>query len=49
MIEKLYKMLWSRIGGRPWTYIIRDSYQKRPLLWILGWGLFGIILGHIFW
>ena len=25
---KLYKMLWSRIGGRPWTYISRDVYHK---------------------
>ena len=23
-----YKMLWSRIGGRPWTYISRDFYHK---------------------
>ena len=24
----LYKMLWSRIGGRPWTFIFRDLYHK---------------------
>lgn len=23
-----YKFLWSRIGGRPWTYIFRDVYHK---------------------
>jgi len=23
-----YKFLWSRIGGRPWTYILRDIYHK---------------------
>jgi hypothetical protein len=23
-----YKMLWSRIGGRPWTYIARDMYHR---------------------
>jgi len=23
-----YKFLWSRIGGRPWTYISRDIYHK---------------------
>ena len=25
MIARLYRALWSRIGGRPWTYIIRDN------------------------
>ncbi len=23
-----YRMLWSRIGGRPWTYISRDIYHR---------------------
>jgi len=44
-----YKWLYTHIGGRPWTYIIRDSYHNHPLFWILGWGLVGIILGHLFW
>ena len=25
MIERLYRALWTRIGGRPWTYIIREN------------------------
>ncbi len=49
MLAKLYEMLWSRLGGRPWTDIIRDSYHHYPLLWVLGWGLVGIVLGHLFW
>jgi len=24
----LYKELWSRIGGRPWTFISRDVWHK---------------------
>lgn len=24
----LYKWLWSKIGGRPWTYIYRDIWHK---------------------
>ena len=24
----LYKALWSRIGGRPWTFIFRDLYHN---------------------
>ena len=48
-LSKLYKALWSRIGGRPWTHIIRDSQKRRPLLWLLLFGALGIILGHLFW
>jgi len=45
----LYKWLWTRIGGRPWTYIIRDSYHNHPLWWLLGLIGSGILLGHLFW
>ena len=46
---RLYKTIWSRVGKRPWTYIIRDSYHRWPLLWLtLATGI-GILLGHIFW
>ncbi len=45
----LYKWLWSRIGGRPWTYIIRDSYHTRPIWWILAITAIGVLLGHLFW
>jgi len=31
-LSKLYEKLWSRVGGRPWTYIIRDESKKAPLL-----------------
>jgi len=32
----IYKWLWSKIGGRPWTYIIRDFYHKFEYFIILG-------------
>jgi len=48
-LSKCYEALWSRIGGRPWTYIMRDSQQKYPLLWMLIFGALGIVLGHLFW
>ena len=28
----LYKWLWSKIGGRPWTYIWRDIYHEAEWL-----------------
>ncbi len=24
----IYKSLWARLGGRPWTYIARDIYHR---------------------
>ena len=44
-----YEVLWSRVGGRPWTHIIRDTQVKHPLAWLLGFLLGGCFLGHLFW
>lgn len=44
----LYKALWSRIGGRPWTYIIRDAWDACEFFWIVGLVCLGIWLGHIY-
>jgi hypothetical protein len=49
MITRLYELLWSHIGGQPWTYIIRGSFHRYPLLWLIGAATAGIILGHMFW
>ena len=42
----LYKWLYSRIGGRPWTFIIRDFYHKFEFFWIVGLVGLGVCLGH---
>ena len=44
----LYKDIWSRIGGRPWTYIIRDTWAKAEFAWIVGLVSLGAWLGHVF-
>jgi len=49
LTQRLYRALWSRIGGRPWTYIIRAHQSRHPLLWLLLSGAVGIMLGHLFW
>lgn len=49
MFKKLYEMLWTRIGGRPWTYIIRDSWKKRPIIWFFAVLGAGAVIGHLFW
>ena len=30
-----YEWIHSHIGGRPWTYIIRDFYHGNPVGWTL--------------
>jgi len=47
-LSHLYEALWSRIGGRPWTYIIRDWWVDYEFFWIVGLVSLGIWLGHIF-
>ena len=42
-----YKWLWSRIGGRPWTYIIRDFWHKLEFFWIVGLVSLGLFLGQL--
>lgn len=32
LFGRFYKKLWSLIGGRPWTYIIRESPRWSALL-----------------
>jgi len=35
MLERLYEKVWRRIGGRPWTYIVRDEQKRAPLMFLL--------------
>ena len=44
----IYKALWSRLGGRPWTYILRDWWDDCEFVWIVGLVSLGIWLGHVF-
>jgi hypothetical protein len=43
---KIYKAIWKVIGGRPWTYILRDIWHKYELFWILILISTGVYLGH---
>lgn len=45
----LYKKLWSVVGKRHWTYIIRDFYHHHPLIVLFCTLGIGTVLGHIFW
>jgi len=48
-LSNLYKALWSRIGGRPWTYILRDLWHKYEGLCIIALVVAGSLLGHWLW
>jgi len=48
MLSKLYKSLWSRVGGRPWTYISRDVWHKYELIPIVVIGLISGVCAHFF-
>lgn len=43
-----YKMLWSKIGGRPWTYIWRDIYHQAEWLIQMMWFWIGAAVGIFF-
>jgi len=43
-----YKWLWTRIGGRPWTFIIRDSYHNMPVVWLILCMAAGAFIGNQF-
>lgn len=45
----IYKAIWSVIGGRPWSYILRDIWHKYEGLCILFMIGVGAVLGHWLW
>lgn len=42
----VYRWIWTRIGGRPWTYIIRDVWHKAEFVWIVCLVSLGMYIGH---
>ncbi len=42
----LYKELWSRIGGRPWTFISRDVWHQIEYVPIVVLLMVGFALGR---
>jgi hypothetical protein len=45
-LSRLYQVLWSRLGGRPWTHIIRDDQRRQPLLYLVLFFSLGAALGR---
>jgi len=38
----IYKWFWSKLGGRPWTYIIRDVWHEAEWLLQTIWFWMGV-------
>ena len=47
VLGKLYEKLWRRVGGRPWTEIIREDQQASPLAYLLIFLGLGLLLGRL--
>lgn len=45
----IYKAIWQVIGGRPWSYILRDIWHKYEGLCIIALVATGAMLGHWLW
>jgi len=37
LLLAMYKWLWSKIGGRPWTFIYRDVWHNVEILMQAQW------------
>lgn len=49
ILANFYRFLWSHIGGRPWTYILRDFYHEVEYAVILSAFTLGYFAGHYGW
>ena len=43
-IGKLYEKLWRKVGGKPWTDIVREDQKNSPLTYLLIFLGLGILL-----
>ena len=46
-LERLYEKLWRKVGGKPWTEIIRDDQRKAPLAFLIVFMGLGVLVGKL--
>jgi len=46
-IGKLYEKLWRKVGGKPWTEIVREDQKASPLLYLLIFLGLGILVARL--
>ena len=47
IIGKLYENLWRKVGGKPWTEIVREDQKKSPLIYLLIFLGLGILVAKL--
>ncbi|MDP4280396.1 MAG: hypothetical protein QQM50_07640 [Dehalococcoides mccartyi] len=47
IIGKLYEKLWRKVGGKPWTEIVRDDQKASPLVYLLIFLGLGILVARL--
>jgi len=35
ILAKLYEKIWQKVGGKPWTEIVREDQRQSPLVFML--------------
>jgi len=47
LLERLYEKLWRRVGGKPWTEIIREDSRRSLLLYLLAFLWLGVLVARV--
>ncbi len=47
LIGKLYEKLWRKVGGKPWTEIVREDQKVSPLMYLLIFLGLGILVAKL--
>ncbi len=47
LLKKLYEKLYLRVGGKPWTEIVREDQKRSPLLYMLIFLGLGILVSKL--
>ena len=47
LLEKLYRLLYLQVGGKPWTEIVREDQKRSPLLYMLIFLGLGILVSKL--
>ena len=47
IIGKLYEKLWRKVGGKPWTEIVREDQKASPLVYLFIFLGLGILVARL--
>ena len=47
IIGRLYEKMWRRVGGKPWTEIVREDQKASPLVYLLIFLGLGILVAKL--